>query len=91
MVEQTESPLFSPKFVKNIKSVFSEVYPIVRQYFTVVSTYPGSTWSFTMGSNKYDPLNIDESYLNKRFNNMDTKLYYPEIHKSFFAIPRYIK
>lgn len=90
MVEQTESPLFSPEFVKNIRGIFLEVYPIVRQYLTVVYTYPGATWSFTMGSLKYDPLSIDEKLIEERFEGIKTKIYYPKIHKSFFALPRYI-
>ncbi len=91
MVEQTESPLFSKDFVINIRKTFKEVFPIVRQYLTVVYTYPGATWSFTMGSLKYDPLEVDEGEIEKRFEGMETKIYYPEIHKSFFALPRYIK
>ncbi len=91
MVEQTESPLFSKDFVINIRKTFSEVFPIVRQYLTVVYTYPGATWSFTMGSLKHDPLKVDEEELNKRFKGMETKIYYPGIHKAFFALPRYIK
>ncbi len=91
MVEQTESPLFSKDFVINIRKTFSEVFPIVRQYLTVVYTYPGATWSFTMGSLRYDPLKVNEEELNKRFDGMETKIYYPEIHKAFFALPRYIK
>jgi spermidine synthase len=52
-----------------------------------IPTYPGGYWSFTIGSKKYDPLEIDINNIPE----MDTKYYYRELHKACFVLPKYIK
>ncbi|HHY21253.1 MAG TPA: spermidine synthase, partial [Bacilli bacterium] len=44
-------------------------------------------WTFTIGSKKYDPLEVEES----RFHDIDTKYYTKDLHKAAFVLPRFVE
>jgi len=52
-----------------------------------IPTYPGGYWSFTIGSKKYDPEQVNISTIPE----LDTKYYTPELHKACFVLPRYVQ
>ncbi|SNX55408.1 polyamine aminopropyltransferase [Thermoanaerobacterium sp. RBIITD] len=87
IVAQTESPFIYGKLINKLSKMFKEIYPIVKPYICTIPTYPGSLWTFTMGSKKYDPEAIDVNMIPK----INTKYYTPEIHKSCFVLPKFIK
>lgn len=86
-VAQTESPFFNGDLIKRVFKDIQSIFPITRLYLCSIPTYPSGLWSFTMGSKKYDPLetNVD------RIPEMDTKYYSKRIHKSVFALPRFVE
>jgi spermidine synthase len=86
-VAQTESPFFNAELIRSVFSSIKQIFPITRLYLASIPTYPSGLWSFTLGSKCYDPLNIDE----QKLLNIDTKYYSPEIHKSVFKLPRFVK
>jgi len=87
MVAQTESPFFNADLISRVFKDVSSVFPITKLYLVNIPTYPSGLWSFTMGSKKYDPEQVDESKIPE----MDTKYYTPKIHKSVFRLPRFVE
>ena len=84
-VAQTESPFFNKDLIKRVFGDIKSIFPIARMYTGYVPTYPGGLWSFTMGSKKYDPLEVDETKIPE----LDTKYFTPEIYKASFVLPRF--
>lgn len=85
-VAQTESPFYHKDLIRNAYRDVKSLFPVARLYTCAIPTYPSGYWSFTMGSKKYDPLDTDVSSIPV----MDTKYYCPEIHKSVFALPKFV-
>ncbi len=86
-VAQTETPFYLPHVVKKVYTDILNVFPVTRMFMAAIPTYPGVYWSFTMGSKKYDPLEIDINNIP----DLDTKYYHKELHKSCFVLPKYVK
>jgi spermidine synthase len=86
-VAQTESPFFNRDLIPKLYKDISGIFPLTRLYLAVVPTYPGSLWSFTIGSKKYDPLKVDISKIPQ----MDTRYYSPAIHQTCFVLPPFVK
>ncbi len=86
-VAQTESPLFNADLIARVNSTISGIYPVTRLFHAVVPAYPGGYWSFTMGSKRYDPLEVDTDKLPK----LDTRWYSPEIHKTAFVLQPFLR
>jgi len=86
-VAQTESPFFNKELISRVYNDVKSIFPIVRVYFAVIPTYPGGLWTFTMGSKKYDPLDVDIS----KIPDMNTKYFTPEILKSAFVLPKLVQ
>jgi len=86
-VAQTESPFFNGSLIQRIYKDISGIFPVTRLFLANVPSYPGGLWTFTIGSKKYDPLDVDI----KRIKDMDTKYYSPAIHRSCFILPPFVK
>jgi spermidine synthase len=88
MVAQTESPWFNADLIKRVFKDLSDVFPITRYYTGSIPTYPSGLWSWTIGSKKYDPLEVDEAQL---IEPADTKYYHKGMHKSVFTVPKFVQ
>ena len=86
-VAQTETPFFLPGTVKRVFRDAKEIFPVTKLFMAGIPTYPGGYWSFTVGSKKYDPANIDTS----KIPDLGYKYYTPELQKASFVLPRYIQ
>ncbi|MGE5474070.1 MAG: polyamine aminopropyltransferase [Ignavibacteriales bacterium] len=86
-VAQTESPFFNQELIPRVFQDISSIFPITRLYTAVVPTYPGGLWTFTMGSKKYDPLEVSE----KDIPEIETKYFTPQIFKTAFVLPRFVE
>ncbi|GIP46068.1 polyamine aminopropyltransferase [Paenibacillus sp. J45TS6] len=86
-VAQTDNPWFKADLIQSVNKDVKEVFPIVRVYAANIPTYPSGLWTFTMGSKKYDPLEVDESAIPE----MDTKYYTPRLHKAAFVLPKFVE
>ncbi len=93
VVQQTESPLFNKDLIKNVQKYLKEAkFNIVKTMVCSIPTYPSGFWSFTIGSKKYNPLEIDMNKIKKSLKNIETKYYDEEVHKGvFLSLPRYLK
>ncbi len=86
-VAQTESPFFNRDLIPRLYQDIAGIFPTTRLYLANVPTYPGGLWTFTMGSKKYDPLDVDILKIPR----MDTRYYSPEIHRTCFVLPPFVK
>jgi len=87
IVAQTESPFIYGSLINKLSKMFKKIYPIVKPYICTIPTYPGHLWTFTMGSKKYDPEAVDVNNIPE----IETKYYTPELHKSSFVLPKFLK
>jgi spermidine synthase len=86
-VAQTDNPWFKADLIRQVFSDVSEIFPITRLYTANIPTYPSGLWTFTLGSKKYDPLQVKE----ERFHDIETKYYTKELHAAAFALPKFVK
>lgn len=86
-IAQTETPFFLPETVAKVYSDAKSIFPVTRLFMAAIPTYPGGYWSFTIGSKKYDPANVDIT----KIPDMNYRYYTPELHKACFVLPRYVK
>jgi spermidine synthase len=86
-IAQTETPFYLPEVVKRVFNDAKEVFPITRLFMAGIPTYPGGFWSFTVGSKKYDPTDVN---LTGRID-FPTKYYTKQLHKSCFTLPKYVE
>lgn len=84
---QTENPWFNLDLLTRVYRDVSSVFPITRLFTANIPTYPGGMWTFTMGSKKHDPLEVDPASIPQ----IETRYYTPEIHRAAFVMPRFVK
>ncbi|MCX7569657.1 polyamine aminopropyltransferase [Tumebacillus sp. DT12] len=88
MVAQTESPFFNADLITRVFKDIASIYPVTRYYTGSIPTYPSGLWSWTMGSKKYDPLEVDEA---KLIEPEGTKYYHKAMHKTVFTVPKFVQ
>ncbi|WP_017725944.1 polyamine aminopropyltransferase [Halalkalibacterium ligniniphilum] len=85
-VAQTDNPWFHKELITKVYKDVKEIFQITRLYTANIPTYPSGLWTFTIGSKKHDPLQIEDS----RFHEIETKYYTKELHKAAFALPKFV-
>jgi spermidine synthase len=92
MVAQSSSPLYMREELVSQVQNMRRVFPIVRTYLGIVSGYPGTLWSYTIGSKRHDPLAVDRDSVASRLEaaSIPTKYYSPDVHPAAFALPPFI-
>ncbi len=85
-VAQTESPFFNQDIISRVFKDVQSIFPIARLFLACVPTYPGGLWSFTMGSKKYDPRQVNVQALP----DLKTRYYSPSIHLAAFELPPFV-
>ncbi|MGB9803826.1 polyamine aminopropyltransferase [Desulfofundulus sp.] len=85
-VAQTESPFFNREIISRVFKDIRSIFPVTRLYLACVPTYPGGLWSFTMGSKKYDPCQVNVLELP----DLKTRYYSPGIHRAAFELPPFV-
>lgn len=88
MVAQSESPFFNADLITRVYKDISSIFPITRYYTGSIPTYPSGLWSWTMGSKKHDPLEVNEAEL---IEPEGTKYYHKGLHKSVFNVPKFVQ
>lgn len=86
-VAQTDNPWFKADLIRTVNQDVKEIFPIVRVYIANIPTYPSGLWTFTMGSKKYDPLEVEVSAIPE----LETKYYTPALHKAAFVLPKFVE
>lgn len=86
-VAQSDNPWFKADLIKQVQSDVKEIFPITSLYLANIPTYPSGLWAFTIGSKKYNPLEVPA----ERFHEIDTKYYTSELHRAAFVLPKFVK
>jgi len=86
-IAQTETPFYLPDTVRKVYDDAKAIFPVTKMFMAAIPTYPGGFWSFTVGSKKHDPSQVDIG----KIPNWDTKYYTPELHRACFVLPKYVK
>ena len=86
-VAQTESPFFNRDLISGLFKCISGIFPATRLFLANVPSYPGGLWTFTMGSKKYDPLDVDPAGIP----DLNTRYYSPAVHRSCFVLPPFVR
>lgn len=84
---QSESPNWELDLIARISRDLRDVFGITRTYLAHIQTYPGTMWSFTIGSKKYDPKKVDPAQIREI---EGLRYYTPELHTACFALPRFV-
>ncbi len=92
MAAQSSSPLFMADDLRRQVANMRAAFPIVRTYLGVVPTYPGSLWSYTIGSKRYDPLEVSRDTIAERLagSGIKPRYYSPDVHHAALALPGFI-
>ncbi|MBW8350023.1 spermidine synthase [Bacillus sp. IITD106] len=85
-VAQTDNPWFKADLIREVQRDVNEIFPITKLYIANIPTYPSGMWTFTLGSKRYDPLEIADS----RFHPIETKYYTKDLHKAAFVLPKFV-
>jgi len=85
---QSESPFYYEEFQKKLSNTLKRVFPNVYVYTATIPMYPGSLWTFTMGSKKIDPKKI---FKKEKLDKYKMKYYNYDIHQACFALPEFVK
>ncbi|MEK4200034.1 polyamine aminopropyltransferase [Cytobacillus sp. FSL K6-0265] len=86
-VAQTDNPWFKAELIRNAIRDTKEIFPIARLYTCNIPTYPSGMWTFTIGSKKYDPLDVDSN----RISDINGQYYTPELHQASFVLPKFVQ
>jgi spermidine synthase len=84
-VVQSESPILHLDLIMDIQKKLKVIFKDRKLYLTVVPTYPGALWSFSMGSNDTIP-NVP-----LRTPPPGLKVYSEEAHRAAFGLPPFLK
>lgn len=92
LVAQSSSPLLMAPELQAQLANLRAVFPIVRTYLGLVPGYPGGLWSYTIGSKRYDPIQVGREAIRDRLEaeGLSPRYYTPEVHHSAFVLPRFI-
>jgi len=92
LVAQSNSPLLMQDELRSQVANLREAFPIVRTYLGVVTGYPGSLWSYSIGSKRYDPVDVDPNQISQRLatNEMQTRYYTAAVHQAAFVLPPFV-
>jgi len=86
-VAQTDNPWFKADLIQTVFKDVKEIFPITRLYTANIPTYPSGLWTFTVGSKKYDPLEVSDD----RFHPIETKYYTKDLHRAAFVLPKFVE
>lgn len=86
-IAQTETPFYLPKVVKRVFNDAKAVFPVTKLFMAAIPTYPSGYWSFTIGSKKHDPENVN---LEGKID-IESKYYTKKLHKACFTLPKFVE
>jgi len=81
--QQTGTPIYNPEVVQRVAADVDQQFLVCRVYWCTVPTYPGSLFTFTIGSLGPDP-KVPVRQLPPE---AATRWYTPRVHAAAFALP----
>lgn len=81
--QQSGTPIYNPDVLTRVARDVDQEFPACRVYWCTVPTYPGSLFTFTVGSLGPEPL----IPIRRLPDEAPTRWYTPRIHAAAFALP----
>lgn len=81
--QQSGTPIYNPDVLTRVAQDVDQEFPTCRVYWCTVPTYPGSLFTFTVGSLGPEPL----IPIRRLPDGASTRWYTPRIHAAAFALP----
>lgn len=96
MATQCESPWINSyhSHMKEVSDAMGELFSTHRPYLASIPLYPAGLWCFMLGSKSSDPISsesLDRAASNTTTNGNSFKYYNPEIHRSAFSLPNFVR
>ncbi|MDR7485415.1 MAG: polyamine aminopropyltransferase [Armatimonadota bacterium] len=88
---QSGSPLYQQDVIATVRRGMGPHFRWVRTYWGTVPSYPGTLWTFTLGSQARDPAALDVAELARRMDHITTRYYTPGAHRWLFDLPPFIR
>ena len=92
MVTQSGATHYQEFCFSSIARTVAEAFPVMRLCIEHIPSFL-STWSFTVGSKKYDPLALTKEEIRRRIfeRKLELKFYDEDVHFRLFTLPRHVK
>lgn len=85
LVAQSESPFINANVIQTVYGGISKTFPITDLYLASIPTYPSGLWSFTIGSKKYNPQEVQTQ------SDLECKYYNTTMHQAAFKLPSFVQ
>jgi spermidine synthase len=86
MAAQTESPMFTPRLVKQVKDDLKGLFPHCSFYWCSIPTYSIGPWSFVFASKKHEPVLSQNRAIPRGL-----RYYSAGIHQACFVLPNFFE
>lgn len=91
MTAQSESPFVCERLVRELYSVYGQIFPKVAMYTGHIPTYPSGFWTWAFCSKQYDP-QLPEAHLARAQAITQTCKYYnPALHNASLVLPNFVQ
>lgn len=91
VVVQSGSAVYQQELMRTVRERLRPSFPVVRTFLATVTAYPGTLWSFTMGSLSRDPVRVRDIDVARRVAGFELKYYTPTRHHAAFDLPPYLR
>jgi spermidine synthase len=91
LVVQSGSAVYQRDLIRSVRRTLRPFFPVVRTYVATVVEYPGTLWSFTLGSLGPDPLTVAPETIARRTEGFGLRYYTPAGHHAAFAPPPFLR
>jgi spermidine synthase len=88
---QSGSAIYQRDLIRSVRRTLRPFFPIVRTYVAAVVEYPGTLWSFTLGSLGPDPLALAQDAIARRTEGFGLRYYTPDGHHAAFSPPPFLR
>lgn len=91
LVVQSGSAVYQRDLIRSVRRTLRPFFPVVRTYIAAVIEYPGTLWSFTVGSLGPDPVAVSRESIARRTAGFGLRYYTPIGHEAAFAPPPFLR
>jgi spermidine synthase len=88
---QSGSAIYQRDLIRSVRRTLRPFFPIVRTYVAAVVEYPGTLWSFTLGSLGPDPLAVAQDAIARRTEGFGLRYYTSDGHHAAFSPPPFLR
>lgn len=87
LVTQSGSFYYQRDLAAQVRDQLQGIFPVVLTYWAAVPAYPGTIWTFTCGSKRYDPREVRAEAIAGRLLPLHLRSYSVATHRSALFLP----